>query len=84
MPLTLVLTDLVFLERVDIGIEVIDDGFDLMRQQPFDDGTGARRTTSVQQYFVATIRNYDRFVFCHFQGAKVLLFPDICKRKANF
>ena len=34
----LVLADLVFLERVDIGIEIVDDGRDIMRQQPLYNG----------------------------------------------
>ena len=31
MPFGLVLADLVFLERVDVGIEIVDDGRDVMR-----------------------------------------------------
>ena len=38
MPFGLVLADLVFLERVDVRIEIVDDGRDIMRQQPLYDG----------------------------------------------
>jgi hypothetical protein len=38
MPFGLVLADLVFLERVDVRIEIVYDGRDIMRQQPLYDG----------------------------------------------
>ena len=38
MPFGLVLADLVFLEGVDVRIEIVDDGRDIMRQQPLYDG----------------------------------------------
>lgn len=38
MPFGLVLADLVLLEGVDIRIEIVDDGRDIMRQQPLYDG----------------------------------------------
>ena len=34
----LVFADLVFLERVDVRIEIVDDGRNIMRQQPLYDG----------------------------------------------
>lgn len=38
MPFGLVLADLIFLERVDVRIEIVDDRRDIMRQQPLYDG----------------------------------------------
>lgn len=47
VPLRFVLADLVFLEGVDIGIEIIDDGRDVMRQQPLYDSAGTRCATGM-------------------------------------
>lgn len=47
VALRFVLADLVFLEGVDIGIEIIDDGRDIMRQQPLYDSAGTRCATGM-------------------------------------
>ena len=38
MPLALLLADLIFLKRVDVGIVIEDDGAQTMSQQPLDNG----------------------------------------------
>ena len=47
MSFGFVLADLVFLEGVDIGIEIIDDGRDIMRQQTLYDSAGTRCATGM-------------------------------------
>ena len=47
MSLRFVLADLVLLEGVDIGIEIVDDGRDVMRQQPLYDSAGTRCATGM-------------------------------------
>ena len=74
MTLGFILSFLIFLERVDIWIIVIDDGCYLMRQQPFNDGARARRAARVQQYVRTTFRHYDGALFRHKSAAKVRLF----------
>lgn len=63
MPLGLVLPDLIFLAGVYVRIVVVDDRLYLMRQQPFDDRAGARRTARMQQHLPASFRYYDGLFF---------------------
>ena len=47
MSLAFILADVVFLTRVDVGVEVEDGGADVVLEHPLDDGGGAGCTTGV-------------------------------------
>lgn len=63
MALTLVLADLIFLTRPDIGVEIEDGGTHAIRHQPFNNGRRTGCTTSMQQHLVATLRNQNSRLF---------------------
>ena len=48
VPFGFVLANLVFLERVDIRVVVVDDGFNVMCHQPFHDRARTGGTARVQ------------------------------------
>ena len=57
MPLALVLTDLILLERVYVRIIIIDHRLYPMRQQPFYNSAGTGGAARVQQHFRTPLRN---------------------------
>ena len=65
MTFALLLADIVFLTRIDVGIEVEDGGTDVVLQHPLDNGGGAGGTTSVEENLVEPFWDEDVVLFLH-------------------
>lgn len=65
MAFALVFADVVFLARVDVGVEVEDGGADVVLKHPFDNGGGAGCAASVEQHLVKPFRDDDVVLFLH-------------------
>ncbi len=65
--------DIVFLAWDDVGVGEEYGRTDIMSQEPFQDGSGARGAAAVkQESYIASrnLRHYFRFLFLH-RGAKI-------------
>ena len=59
MPLALTLSYLILLQRKYIGVEIEDNGRDVMTEQPLDDGRGTRCAARMQHHPVDIVGNDD-------------------------
>ena len=62
---TFVLADVVLFERIDIGIAIVDDGGNAMLHQAFDDGRRAGGTTSMEEHFIGSSRDFYSKLLLH-------------------
>ena len=67
MALALVLADKVFVQRIDIGVEIVDNRLNVVSEQPLDDSRGAGCATGMQQDSVQAFGDeYGGLMFTHF------------------
>lgn len=63
---TFLLADVVFLQRIDVGVAIIDDGSNSMLHQTFDNGRRARGTTRMEEHSVGSTGDfYLEFLLFH-------------------